>query len=114
MAKRYRVTLTDDERTHRMALTKRGNVAARQLTRAHILLQADAGSLDAAIAVARHVGLATVERVRKRVVEEGLEAVLCERPRPGGRRTLDGKQEAFLVALAWSTPPAGRTSWTMP
>jgi transposase len=113
MAKRYMVTLTEDERTHLMALTKRGKVAARQLTRAHILLQADAGGLDAAIAVALRVGIATVERVRKRFVEEGLEAALCERPRPGGRRKLDGKQEAFLVALACSTPPEGRTSWTM-
>lgn len=113
MAKRYMVTLTEDERTHLMALTKRGKVAARQLTRAHILLQADAGGLDAAIATALHVGIATVERVRKRFVEEGLEAALCERPRPGGRRKLDGKQEAFLVALACSTPPEGRTSWTM-
>jgi transposase len=113
MAKRYMVTLTEDERAHLMALTKRGKVAARQLTRAHILLQADAGGLDAAIAAALHVGIATVERVRKRFVEEGLEAALCERRRPGGRRKLDGKQEAFLVALACSTPLEGRTSWTM-
>jgi transposase len=59
------------------------------------------------------VGIATVERVRKRFVEEGLEAALNERPRPGGQRKLDGKQEAFLIALACSTPPEGRRSWTM-
>lgn len=114
MAKRYIVTLTEDERTHLRALTKSGKVSARKLTRAHILLQADTGGLDAAIAAALHVGIATVERVRKRCVEEGLEAALCERPRPGGQRKLDGKQEAFLLALACSTPPEGRTSWTMP
>jgi putative transposase len=114
MAKRYLVTLTDDERAHLMALTKRGKVAARQLTRAHILLQAAAGGIDAAIAAALHVAIATVERVRKRFVEEGLEAALHERPRPGGQRKLDGQQEAFLIALACSTPPEGRTSWTMP
>ena len=113
MAKRYIVTLTEDERAHLMALTKKGKVAARKLTRAHILLQADAGGIDAAIAGALHVGMATVERVRKRFVEEGLEAALCERPRPGGQRKLEGKQEAFLVALACSTPPEGRTLWTM-
>jgi hypothetical protein len=66
MAKRYVVTLTEDERAHLMALTKKGKVAARQLTRAHILLQADAGGMDAAIAAALHVGIATVERARKR------------------------------------------------
>jgi hypothetical protein len=54
-----------------------------------------------------------MERIRKRFVDEGLEAALCERPRPGGQRKLDGKQEAFLIALACSTPPQGRTSWTM-
>jgi transposase len=68
---------------------------------------------DEAIAQALHIGTATVERIRKRFVEEGLEAALAERPRPGGQRKLDGKQEAFLIALACSTPPEGRTCWTM-
>jgi transposase len=113
MAKRYIVTLTEDERAHLLTLTKKGKVSARQLTRAHILLQADAGGIDTVIAGALHVAIATVERVRKRFVEEGLEAALRERPRPGGQRKLDGKQEAFLIALACSTPPEGRTSWTM-
>jgi hypothetical protein len=114
MAKRYIVTLTEDERAHLLARTKNGKVSARQLTRAHSLLQADAGSLDTVSATALHVAMATVERVRKRFVEEGLEAALRERPRPGGQRRRDGKQEAFLMALACSTPPAGRTSWTLP
>ncbi len=113
MAKRYLVTLSDDERAHLLALTKQGKIAARKLTRAHILLQADAGVVDTAIATALHVGTATVERIRKRFVEEGLDAALSERPRPGGQRKLDGKQEAFLIALACSTPPEGRQCWTM-
>jgi transposase len=113
VAKRYLVTLSEDERTHLLALTKKGTLSARKLTRAHILLQADAGAMDAAIAAALHVGIATVERVRKRFVEEGLDAALRERPRPGGQRKLDDKQEAFLIALACSTPPEGRTCWTM-
>lgn len=113
MAKRYLVTLTEDERAHLLALTKKGMRSARKLTRAHILLQADAGGIDAAIAAALHVGIATVERIRKRFVEEGLEAALQERPRPGGQRKLDGKQEALLIAVACSTPPEGRTRWTM-
>jgi transposase len=113
MAKKYIVTLTDDERAQLLALTKRGKVSARRLTRAHLLLQADAGLSDEAVAQALHVGTATVERIRKRFVEEGLEAALAERPRPGGQRKLDGKQEAFLIALACSAPPEGRTCWTM-
>jgi transposase len=113
MAKRYIVTLTDAERTQLVTLTKKGKVSAWQLSRAHTLLQANAGATDETIAAALHLGIATVERTRKRFVEEGLAAALTERPRPGGRRKLDGKQEAFLIALACSTPPEGRTCWTM-
>jgi putative transposase len=113
MAKKYLVTLTDGEREQLLALTKRGRVAARQVRRAHILLHAHAGARDAVIAHALHLGTATVERTRKRFVEEGLEAALAERPRPGGRRKLEGKPEAFLIALACSTPPDERPRWTM-
>jgi transposase len=113
MAKKYIVTLTDEERAQLHAMTRRGTVSARRLTRAHLLLQADAGLSDGAIAQALHIGTATVERVRKRFVEDGLEAALGERPRPGGQRKLDGRQEAFLIALACSTPPEGRQCWTM-
>jgi hypothetical protein len=60
------------------------------------------------------VGLSTVHRTRQRFVEEGLANALTERWRPGIRQTLDGKQEAFVVALACSTPPRGRKRWTMP
>lgn len=112
-AKRYVVTLTADERTQLVALTKKGRVAARKLTRAHILLQADAGATQDAIAAALHIGRATVVRICRRCVEEGLEVALRDRPRPGAQRKLDGKQEAFLIALACSTPPEGRKGWTM-
>jgi transposase len=112
-AKRYVVTLTADERTQLLALTKKGRVAARKLTRAHILLQADAGATQDAIAAALHIGRATVVRICRRCVEEGLEVALRDRPRPGAQRKLDGKQEAFLIALACSTPPEGRKGWTM-
>ena len=113
MAAKYLVTLTDDERAQLLALIKKGTVSARTLTRAHILLQADRGTPDTVIAAALHTGTATVERTRKRFVEEGLDAALQERPRPGARRKLEGKQEAFLLALACSTPPDGRKHWTM-
>ena len=111
--KRYVVTLTEDERAQLHTLTKKGRVSARTLSRAHVLLQADSGATDNGIAAALHIGTATVERIRKRFVEEGLEAALHERPRPGSRRKLEGKQEAFLIALACSSPPEERSCWTM-
>ncbi len=111
--KRYVVTLTDEEHAQLLALTKKGRVAARRLTRAHILLQADAGATQDAIAAALHIGRATVVRICRRFIEEGLEAALRDRSRPGAQRKLNGKQEAFLIALACSPPPEGRTCWTM-
>jgi transposase len=113
MAKKYQVSLTDEEREALLTLTKKGSVAARKLNRAHILLQADAGATDDGIAQALHIGTATVERIRKRFVQGGVQAALTEQPRPGGKRKLDGKAEASLVAWACSTPPDDRTHWTM-
>jgi transposase len=113
MTKKYLVSLTDAERETLFTLTKKGSLAARKLTRAHILLHADAGATDDTIAQALHIGTATVERIRKRFVEGGIEGALTERPRPGGKRKLDGKAEATLVAWACSTPPEDRKQWTM-
>ena len=113
MTKKYLVSLTDTERETLLALIKKGSVAARKLTRAHILLQADAEATDDRIALALHIGTATVERIRKRFVEGGLEAALTERPRPGGKPKLDGKAEATLVAWACSSPPDDRKQWSM-
>jgi transposase len=111
--KRYAVQLSGDEQRRVRQLTRKGQVAARTLTRAHILLLTDQGMADERIAATLHVGLSTVVRTRKRYGEGGLDAALYERPRPGGLPTLDDKQEAFLVALACSTPPEERVTWTM-
>src|SRR5262245_54142592 len=91
MTKKYTVRSTDQAPETLLALTTNGTLKARKLNRAHILLQADAGASDAAIAAALHVGTATVERIRKRFVEGNLEGALSERPRPGGTPKLDGK-----------------------
>jgi transposase len=119
MPAKYKVTLTDDERQVLTALVSRGKAAARKLTHARILLQADAAPdgpnwLDAQIVAALNVGRTTVFRVREAFVEEGLEAAL-NRKRPTERqyRKLDGAQEARLVTLACSAPPEGRLRWTL-
>ena len=111
--KEYVVKLTDEERAALIALTKKGTIAARKLTRAHILRLADEGKPDADIVAALGLGLSTVERTRKKYVEGGLEYALNERPRPGVKPKLDEKQEAYLIALACSTPPNDQVKWTM-
>ena len=113
MIKKYIVTLTDDEKDTLHRLLKKDKLPARKFQRAHILLLAHDGRLDADIARTLHVGTATVERTRRTFVEGGLDWALTERPRPGARRKLAGKAEACLVATACSDPPAGRDVWTM-
>ena len=113
MRKLYKVDLSDAERSQLLELAKKGSSPARKVSRVHILLAAHDGAHDAAIAAALHVGRATVERVRKRFVEHGLERALSELPRPGAPRKLDGRQEAQLVVLACSDPPSGQKRWTI-
>lgn len=113
MLKKYIVTLTADERTQLLELIKKGSLAARKLTRAHILLCADEGQTDQAIAANLHIHRTTVERIRQRFVEGNLEGALSERPRPGGSPKLSDKQEARLIATACSTPPEGQKRWTL-
>lgn len=117
---KYRVTLDVDERRFLQGLIADGKAAAKKLTHARILLKADAGEggpawPDVQIAVALEVSTDTVGRVRQRFVERGLEAALVRKPqgRPSRQRTLDGRAEARLIALACSAPPDGRKEWTM-
>jgi len=119
MKKKYIVTLTHEERGMLRELISAGKASARKLTHARVLLKADVGEdgpgwNDAAISQAVDVGTATVERVRKRFVEEGLEAALVRRmPRREYRRKLDGDAEAHLIAVACGKSPKGRARWTL-
>ena len=113
LAKRYRVTVTEEERERLEGLTRKGTASARMVRRAQTLLLAADGWTDEAIASALRIGVATVERTRRRCVEEGPDVALAERPRPGARPKLGPKQRAFVVALACTTPPEGRLRWTM-
>jgi transposase len=110
---RYRITLTTEERDQLRSFVHAGKGAFRRLKRAQILLGAEAGSADAALAKALSVGTSTVYRTKRRFVEEGLEAALSEVPRPGADRKLAQKEEALLIATACSAPPAGRARWTL-
>ena len=124
MVKKYRVTLTALEREELAALLARGKADVRKLKHAQVLLHADEtgdasdngpGWCDTRIAEAVGVGVATVQRLRQRFVEEGFVAALSTY-RSGGRvyeRKLDGAQEAHLIALACGTPPDGWARWTL-
>jgi hypothetical protein len=111
--KTHRVVLSDDERRRLRDFTTSGIASARELRRARILLLADEDRLDSAIADAVGCCVATVERIRQRCAAEGVEAALVDRPRPGAVPLLGGKGEAVLVALACTTPPDERETWTM-
>ena len=118
--KKYRVTLTAEERQQLSDLIAAGKAAAQKLAHARILLKADAAPggpawPDARIAEAVEVDVTTIERVRQRFVEQGLEAALVRKKqdRPSRQRKLDGHGEARLVALACSDPPLGRACWTL-
>ena len=109
---RYRVTLDTSDRVQLVSMVLGGKAAVRKLKRAQILLAADAGSTDEEIA-RNAVGTSTVYRVKQRFVEEGLERALSEAPRPGAERKFDVADEALLIAVACSKPPAGRARWTL-
>ena len=112
-AKQYLVNLTQDEREHLLAISRRGKSSARKVKRSLILCKSDEGLTDQQVSQALLVGPSTVSRVRQRFVEGGLERALNDRPRPGQRHKLDGKQEAHLVAVACSSTPEGHTRWTL-
>ncbi len=118
--KRYVVRLNPYERETLETLVSKGKVAARKRKHAEVLLKADQEEggpkwIDQKIAEAFDVSVRTVECIRQRYVEEGLESALVARkPRkPRRKRTFDGAKEARLIALSCSTPPEGRARWTL-
>ena len=115
MPKKYVVQLSDGDRCQLRSLLRRGSTSARMLTHAHILLATAQGDSDQQIAQRFHVCSLTVHHVRRRFVQEGLQAALHRRaqpPRPQQRK-LDGDGEAHLIALACGAPPQGREHWTL-
>ena len=116
---KYVVRLTAEERLALQAMVDKRQGAADKLLRARLFLKADVGEkgpgwTDERIAEAFEVSLSTVHRLRQRLVEEGLDAALLRKPQSAPRPAkLDGAQEAKLIAIACSEPPAGRARWTL-
>lgn len=118
MRQRHRVVLSLEDRDFLIDLMAAGQHAARTLTRARILLKADESDFgeawsDEHIAEALEVGTATVERLRARFQDDGLEAIYPRRPKRTYARKLDGAAEAHLIALACSEPPEERARWSL-
>ena len=120
MKKVFIVRLTDEERLQLDALVRKGKASALTITRARILLKADQGEdgegwTDAQVAEALNVAAKTVFNVRRRWVEEGLEAALRRKKQdcPSRSRKLDGEAEAKLVAICCGPAPKGRARWTL-
>ena len=118
--KKYIVRLSREERKSLKSLITSGKGPARIFTRARILLKADVGEEgpgwpDEKIAEALDVTVQTIERVRKQLVEEGIEAVLRRRKymQKVSRKKLDGDAEAHLIALACSETPEGYSRWSL-
>jgi len=120
MSRKHVVELTKQERRQCLELVRSGQAAARRITHAQVLLKADAspggpGWTDQAIAEAFGITTVTVATIRKTMVTTGLEAALSHyRGRPGNPEPqLDGRQQAYLIALACSAPPEGRARWSL-
>ena len=114
MRKRYVVRLASEEQEYLHELASAGSERARKLAHARILLKASEGWTDRSIHEALDVSMPTVARVRRRFVEEGLQAALNRRPPDREyKRKLDGSAEAHLIALACSPPPEGRSQWSL-
>lgn len=117
--KKYKVTLTSEERTELSNIIHKGHAAARKRIHAQILMHADetdtqANWVDTKIAEAYDVSLRTVERVRERFVMQGFEAALQPKADQRNRaHKFDGEKEAKLITLACSTAPEGYARWTL-
>ena len=116
--KKYIVELTSEERKQLQQLVKKGKVAGYKIRHAQMLLKADQGNKgpgwpDVQVAEVFAAHVTTVERLRKRFVEQGLEAALERNKRNNYARKLDGNGEAHLIAIACSDPPTGRSEWSL-
>ena len=118
MVKKYIVRLSKEERSLLRDIVKKLKGTSQKVQRANILLKADidgANWSDAKIAEALSCRTQTVENIRRRLVTEGLDAVLNRKKRktPPRAKILDGKQEAEIIALRLGDPPSGFANWTL-
>jgi transposase len=110
---KHEVRLLEVERKKLLAIISKGRNKAVVIQRAHILLKVDEGKTDTEISRILYVSEQTIRRARLRFAQDGLQAALEDKPHPATGSELDEKQEARVIALACSEPPAGRVRWTL-
>jgi transposase len=110
---KHEVHLKEEERRKLLAIVSKGRNKAVVIQRAHILLKVDEGKTDAEISQILYASEQTIRRTRLRFAQEGLQAALEDKPHPAAGSELDEKQEARIIALACSDPPAGQARWTL-
>lgn len=110
---KYKVRLTDEQRSELLSIVNKGEHNARIVKRANILLLSDEGRTAPQIVEVLSTSEQTVYNIRKRFIQEGLESSIHEKPRPGAKRKFQPEQEAHLIALTCSDPPDGRERWTI-
>ena len=115
---KYIVKLTQEERETLLSMLKKGKASANKLMHARVLLEVDekktTTKTDEKIARDLHISVKTVARIRQRFVEEGLESALLRKPHANPKsRKINGDEEAHLIAICCSTPPEGRSRWTL-
>ena len=111
--RKYKVVLTEEERTTLLSLIRKGTVKARTITRARILLMVDEGKRDREIYQVLHTGNSTPRDVRKNYAEQGLHRALYDASHKGAERKLTGEQEAEVIAIACTDAPKGYSRWTL-
>jgi transposase len=111
--KKHEIVLLPNEKKKLKAIVSTGQNKAAVIRRAHILLKANEGKTDAKISEMLYVSEQTIRRTRLRYVAEGLQVALEDQPHPKPAPKLNEQQEARLVALTCSAPPAGRVRWTL-
>ena len=117
----YKVTLTKEERTSLISLTKNGKHSSRKLIHALILLNCDRGEFseepqrtNREVADFLSVGESMVERIKKRFVEAGIEKALEDKPAEREyMRKADGDLEAHIIAISCSEAPEGFAHWSL-
>ena len=110
---KHEVHLKDEERRKLLAIVSKGRNKAVVIQRAHILLKVDEGKTDAEISQMLYASEQTIRRTRLRFAQEGLQTALDDKPHPATGSELEEKQEARIIALACSDPPAGQARWTL-